>query len=77
MLDLAAGDYVFVIGAFDVGIGQFGPTQTDALSTMGFVYELGISGAGNNEGQLTCVLEGQLGIWLHGRLRGAPALLGP
>lgn len=59
--NLAAGDYVFVVGAFDVDIGQFGPTQTDALSTMGFVYELGISDAGGNEGALTCVLEGQLG----------------
>jgi hypothetical protein len=59
--NLAAGDYVFVVGASDIGVGQFGPTQTDALSTMGFVYELGISDQGGNEGALTCVLEGQLG----------------
>ena len=58
---LAAGDYVFVVGASDVGVGQFGPTQTDALSTMEFVYELGISEDGGNEGALTCVLEGELG----------------
>lgn len=59
-LDLAIGDYVFVVGAADVAVGQFGPTQTDALSTQAFAYELGISGAGGNEGTLTCGLEGRL-----------------
>ena len=60
-LGLAAGDYVFAVGASGLDVGEFGPTQPDALSTLGFVYELGISGAGGNEGALTCVLDGRLG----------------
>ena len=59
-LNLAAGDYVFAVGASGLAVGEFGPIQADALSTLGFVYELGISDAGGNEGALTCVLDGQL-----------------
>jgi hypothetical protein len=59
-VNLPAGDYVFVIGASDIAVGQFGPTQANALPTPGFVYELGISRAAGNEGMLTCVLDGRL-----------------
>lgn len=58
--NFAAGSYVAVVGASDVGIGQFGPFQTDALSTSGFIYEIGFSGPASNDTNLNCILEGNL-----------------
>lgn len=58
--NIAAGSYVAVVGASDVGIGQFGPFQTDALSTTGFDYELAFSGPASNDTTMNCILEGNL-----------------
>jgi hypothetical protein len=58
--NIAVGSYLMVVGASDVGIGQFGPFQTDALSTTGFDYELAFSGAASNDTSMNCILEGNL-----------------
>ncbi len=58
--NIAAGSYVAVVGASDVGVGQFGPFQTDALSTTGFDYELAFSDPASNNTNMNCFLEGNL-----------------
>jgi len=58
--NIAAGSYVAVVGASDVAVGQFGPTQTDALSTTGFNYELAFSDPASNDTTVDCILHGNL-----------------
>jgi hypothetical protein len=58
--NIAAGSYVAVVGASDVAVGQFGPTQTDALSTTGFNYELAFSDPASNDTAIDCILHGNL-----------------
>ena len=58
--NIAAGSYVAVVGASDVTVGQFGPTQTDALSTTGFNYELAFSDPASNDTSINCILHGNL-----------------
>lgn len=58
--NIAPGSYVAVVGASDVGVGQFGPFQTDALSTTGFDYELAFSDPASNDTTMNCILEGNL-----------------
>jgi hypothetical protein len=58
--NIAPGSYVAVVGGSDVGVGQFGPFQTDALSTTGFDYELAFSDPASNNTNMNCILDGNL-----------------
>ncbi|WP_119460493.1 PEP-CTERM sorting domain-containing protein [Rhodospirillaceae bacterium SYSU D60014] len=55
----AVGNYVLIAAEFDLAAGQFGPLQTDAESTEGWVYEFASSGGGDAL-TITCTAFGNL-----------------
>lgn len=54
-----AGAYVLIAADYDLGLGEFGPIQTDAESTEGWLYEFASKGGGDAL-TITCTMFGTL-----------------